>query len=440
MITLERETLHLADGQETIALVETRTAGTDKAPAQLVRYQHGNHLGSAVLELDDGSNIISYEEYFPFGSTSYQAVTSQTDLPKRYRYTGKERDEENDLYYYGARYYLPWLGRWASCDPAGMTDGPSQYEYALDNPIRMRDPDGRKSQEKDDEGSRKPHAKPSSWKPGLSQGGTSRTLSFQEPSRVPAQDPSKGFPLQQPAVRDELKEPVLHSLVRQLRAAAETLYEHILSSLHTALTKTESETAAGPDQPDPVTTGIDTQVGASGVGVWGPDKAQRSFDVPQLTLLPRNLELFPLYFHNGWDIALLKEPGLQFELQWQRPFTGPLWRRLVVPGERHITIGETVDLLNVSRDPWEVALTYSAGYDIGHSLAVTGTLGAKYTLKEIDWERIEKFGTFKLRAYGGVTAEEDFPAAAAGLSRGFGGITFGAGVVLEYNPGEKKKK
>ena len=54
-ITLERETLHVADGETTIALVETRTTGTDKAPAQLVRYQHGNHLGSAVLELDDES-------------------------------------------------------------------------------------------------------------------------------------------------------------------------------------------------------------------------------------------------------------------------------------------------------------------------------------------------------------------------------------------------
>ena len=77
-----------------------------------MRYQHGNHLGSAVLELDDQANIITYEEYFPYGSTSYQAVAAQTGVPKRYRYTGKERDEENDLYYHGARYYAPWLGRW----------------------------------------------------------------------------------------------------------------------------------------------------------------------------------------------------------------------------------------------------------------------------------------------------------------------------------------
>ena len=68
---------------------------TTGSPAQLIRYQFGNHLGSASLELDDQAQIISYEEYYPYGSTSYQAVRSQTEVSlKRYRYTGKERDEE----------------------------------------------------------------------------------------------------------------------------------------------------------------------------------------------------------------------------------------------------------------------------------------------------------------------------------------------------------
>lgn len=146
-VTLERETLHIdADGNP-VAFVETRTIGTDPAPAQLVRYQHANHLGSAVLELDDQSSILSYEEYFPFGSTSYQAVASQTDLPKRYRYTDKERDEENDLYYHGARYAVPWLGRWTACDPAGPRDGTNLYAYVRGNPIRMNDPSGQEGAE-----------------------------------------------------------------------------------------------------------------------------------------------------------------------------------------------------------------------------------------------------------------------------------------------------
>ncbi len=112
------------DDKQRIALVETRTldtAGNDQAPRQLIRYQFGNHLGSASLELDEQAQIISYEEYAPYGSSTYQAVRSQTETAKRYRYTGKERDEESGLYYHGARYYAPWLGRWASCDPKALT-------------------------------------------------------------------------------------------------------------------------------------------------------------------------------------------------------------------------------------------------------------------------------------------------------------------------------
>jgi RHS repeat-associated protein len=141
-ITLERETLHVVDGKQRVALVETRTQGSDDAPAQLIRYQFSNHLGTACLELDDQAQIISYEEYYPFGSTSYQAAHSQTETPKRYRYTGKERDEENALYYHGARYYAPWLGRWTAADPAGMVDGDNLYRYSRNNPIKFNDPNG----------------------------------------------------------------------------------------------------------------------------------------------------------------------------------------------------------------------------------------------------------------------------------------------------------
>jgi RHS repeat-associated protein len=145
-VTLERQTLHIMDDKRRLALVETRTidtAGNDQAPARLIRYQFGNHLGSASLELDGNGQIISYEEYYPYGSTSYQAVHSQTDTPKRYRYTGKERDEESGFYYHGARYYASWLGRWVSCDPIGIKSNLALYTYARDNPIRMVDPDGK---------------------------------------------------------------------------------------------------------------------------------------------------------------------------------------------------------------------------------------------------------------------------------------------------------
>ncbi len=80
-------------------LVETRTQGNDGSPAQLIRYQFGNHLGSASLELDDEAQIISYEEYYPYGSTSYQGGRSAAEVRlKRYRYTGMERDEESGVH------------------------------------------------------------------------------------------------------------------------------------------------------------------------------------------------------------------------------------------------------------------------------------------------------------------------------------------------------
>jgi RHS repeat-associated protein len=144
-VTLARETLHLMDDQQRIALVETRTQGNDGSPPRLIRYQFGNHLGSASLELDDQAQIISYEEYTPYGSTSYQAVRSQTETPKRYRYTGKERDEETGLYYHGARYYAAWLGRWVSCDPVGLVDGRNLYRFVQNAPTRLIDQTGNDS-------------------------------------------------------------------------------------------------------------------------------------------------------------------------------------------------------------------------------------------------------------------------------------------------------
>jgi len=148
-ITLERDTLHISDDKQRIALVETKTPDSGllnrlrtffTGPETLIRYQFGNHLGSASLELDQKAQIISYEEYAPHGSSTYQAVRSQTDTAKRYRYTGKERDEESGLYYHGARYYMPWLGRWATCDPKPSTN---LFSYGANNPITFNDPDGK---------------------------------------------------------------------------------------------------------------------------------------------------------------------------------------------------------------------------------------------------------------------------------------------------------
>jgi RHS repeat-associated protein len=145
-LILERETLHVMDDRQRIALVETLTWERQHPTLTvepLQRYQLANHLGSACLELDETAAIVSYEEYVPYGSTSFQTGTNQAEVSlKRYRYTGKERDTETGFSYHGARYYAPWLGRWTSCDPAGLVDGTGVYSYARDNPVRLVDPAG----------------------------------------------------------------------------------------------------------------------------------------------------------------------------------------------------------------------------------------------------------------------------------------------------------
>ena len=140
-VTLERQTLHVMDDKRRVAMAETKTTS---GAVPILRYQFDNHLGSASLELDASAAIISYEEYCPYGSTSYQAMSSAIQVsPKRYRYTGKERDEETGFSYHGARYYAPWLGRWTAPDPAGFADSKSLYVYVAGNPCNMHDPTGR---------------------------------------------------------------------------------------------------------------------------------------------------------------------------------------------------------------------------------------------------------------------------------------------------------
>jgi RHS repeat-associated protein len=96
--------------------------------------------------------VITYEEYHPFGTSSYQATNAGIlSSSKRYRFCAKERDSESGLYYYGARYYVPWLCRFISCDPkAAQFPDQSPYNYCFNNPINLIDPDGMEPEGPDD--------------------------------------------------------------------------------------------------------------------------------------------------------------------------------------------------------------------------------------------------------------------------------------------------
>lgn len=97
-----------------------------------------DQIGSSVARLSDTGTLIDQEEYYPFGDSSLRTFTY-----KRYRYVGKEKDGESGLYYYGARYYAAWNGRFLSVDPlAGKYNWQSSYVYADNNPVNKMDYNG----------------------------------------------------------------------------------------------------------------------------------------------------------------------------------------------------------------------------------------------------------------------------------------------------------
>lgn len=144
-VTLERWTLQIDD----LAQVDTETINVNSIsnPTPLIRYQYRDHLGSATVEANEVGQVISYEEYHPYGTSAYRTEKSGTNLSlKRYRFTNKERDDETGLYYFGVRYYAAWLGRWTSSDPEDFVDGLNLYRYVRNNPVMLIDPDGTNSE------------------------------------------------------------------------------------------------------------------------------------------------------------------------------------------------------------------------------------------------------------------------------------------------------
>ncbi|KLU89105.1 hypothetical protein MAPG_08081 [Magnaporthiopsis poae ATCC 64411] len=121
--TLERTSLSASSEHAVVARIESRTVGNDGSPARLSRFQLTDMLSSSCVEADEQARIISYQEYHPFGSTSYQGIAGhfRNAAPKTYQFSGKERDEETGLYYHGARYYASWLGRWIETLKSGVS-------------------------------------------------------------------------------------------------------------------------------------------------------------------------------------------------------------------------------------------------------------------------------------------------------------------------------
>ena len=104
-----------------------------------VEYYHVDHLGSTRLKTNSSGGVVYESNYEPFGPSSGESGSED------YRYTGKHEDPSG-LYYFGARYYNPVLGRFTTRDTVfgDQTDPQSQnrYVYCRNNPQKYIDPDG----------------------------------------------------------------------------------------------------------------------------------------------------------------------------------------------------------------------------------------------------------------------------------------------------------
>ncbi|MEK6862516.1 MAG: RHS repeat-associated core domain-containing protein, partial [Nanoarchaeota archaeon] len=102
-------------------------------------YYHPDHLGSTSVVTDERGRIIENNHYLPFGEILEK-------VNERYLFTGQELDPESQLYYYGARYYSPYLSKFTQPDTVIQDvynpQNLNRYSYVLNNPYKYNDPSG----------------------------------------------------------------------------------------------------------------------------------------------------------------------------------------------------------------------------------------------------------------------------------------------------------
>lgn len=113
-------------------------------PPAGTNFHHRNHVNSSSVITDHLGNELARYVYLPFGEVA-RNNSCGTDVATA-KFTGKELDEETNLYYYGARYYDPAIGRFLSADTVlpSLTDGQAlnRYSYVRNNPVVYVDPTG----------------------------------------------------------------------------------------------------------------------------------------------------------------------------------------------------------------------------------------------------------------------------------------------------------
>ncbi len=136
-----------------LALAGLALAAPPAAHPDTVRYYHLDGLGSVRAVTNQAGAVVERHDYLPYGeecTTGPCASNPGVGAGQPRKFTGKERDTETGLDYFGARYYGSKIGRFTTVDPAytiaeNLADPQrwNRYAYARNNPLRYQDPDGR---------------------------------------------------------------------------------------------------------------------------------------------------------------------------------------------------------------------------------------------------------------------------------------------------------
>lgn len=134
----ENFSLHVMDDKSRIAIKRVGQAFEDDGAKDYpVQYNLGDHLGSSISSISSEGEWINREEFYSYGESSFGSYSR-----KRFRFQGKERDDESGNGYFGARYYVPSLARWASADPIGQNGGNNCFAAFGNSPSNRIDPTG----------------------------------------------------------------------------------------------------------------------------------------------------------------------------------------------------------------------------------------------------------------------------------------------------------
>jgi RHS repeat-associated protein len=108
-----------------------------------VSYFFADHLGTSRVVTNATGGSPEESDFYPFGG---ERVVTDTLPDQNYKFTGKERDTESGLDYFGARHYAGGLGRFLSPDRGRFQSWDPQtlnrYSYVTNNPLKYVDPDG----------------------------------------------------------------------------------------------------------------------------------------------------------------------------------------------------------------------------------------------------------------------------------------------------------